>query len=226
MYNLERWAGALDPNTGFPALEIKMFGDPWARSQNLEQLYPANLSQPVLSLPFDPGVRWSFSGGPHAAFGAAGALAALDFAPAGVQNGCYQSTAWATASASGLVVRAANNQVVIDLDSDGYEQTGWTILYLHIATNGMIANGTHVSVGDHLGHPSCEGGEATGVNLHIARKFNGEWILADSAIPFVLSGWQAHAGEKAYEGTLTKGDQVVTADTYGAPETEIYLPRQ
>jgi len=223
MYDLQRWAGALDPKNGFPALEVKMFGDPWLRSQSL---YPANLTQPVLTLPFDPGAPWSFSGGPHAAFGAAGALAALDFAPAGVQNGCYVSDAWVAASAGGLVVRAGYNQVVIDLNADGHEQTGWTILYLHIATDGMIAKGTHVSVGDHIGHPSCEGGEATGVNLHVARKFNGEWMPADSAIPFVMSGWQAHAGDKPYAGTLTNGNQVVTADTYGAPETDISLPRQ
>ena len=225
MYDLPLWAGALNPEDGFPALEIKMFGNPWLRSQGVEPLYPANLTQPVLTLPFYPGVIWSFSGGPHAAFGAAGALAAFDFAPAGIQSGCYQSNAWVAASAGGLVVRAGYNQVVIDLDGDGYEQTGWTILYMHVATDGMVAKGTRVSAGDFLGHPSCEGGSATGVNLHVARKFNGEWLPADSVIPFVMSGWQPHAGDKPYEGTLTKGDQVVTADVFGTPETNISLPR-
>jgi LasA protease len=124
-----------------------------------------------------------------------------------------------------VVVRAANNQVVIDLDGDGYEQTGWTILYMHIAPVDMVAKGTKVNVGDHIGHPSCDGGIASGVNLHIARKYNGEWILADSAIPFVMDGWQAHAGENEYEGTLTKGDQVITARPNGAQDSVIFRPR-
>jgi LasA protease len=223
--NLPEWAGALNPNSGFPALHASMFGSPWLRAQATEPLFPATLTQPVLALPFDPGVVWSYTGGPHAAFGAAGARAALDFSPGGVQPGCYKSDAWVDASATGLVVRAEHNQVVVDLDGDGYEQTGWTILYMHIATDGMVPKGTKVSVGDHLGHPSCEGGTATGVNLHIARKYNGEWILADSAIPFVMSGWQAHAGPVDYEGTMTMGDQVITAHTYGSPDTWISIPR-
>jgi LasA protease len=223
--NLPEWAGALNSTTGFPALHASLFGNPWLRAQATEPLFPATLTQPELVLPFEPGVIWSYTGGPHAAFGAAGARAALDFAPGGAQSGCYNSIAWVDAMATGLVVRAEHNQVVVDLDGDGYEQTGWTILYMHIATNGMIPKGTRVSVGDHLGHPSCEGGTATGVNLHIARKFNGEWILADSAIPFVLSGWQAHAGPQDYEGTLTKGNQVLTAHPYGSPDTWITLAR-
>jgi LasA protease len=225
MYDFERWAGALNPEDGFPALYIKMYGDPWLRSQLVEPLFPASLVQPELILPFEAGVLWSFSGGPHAAFGAAGAQAALDFAPGSTASGCYDSDAWVDASASGIVVRAANNQVVIDLDGDGYEQTGWTILYMHIAKDGMIAKGTLVQAGDHLGHPSCEGGIATGNHVHLARKFNGEWILADSAIPFVLSGWQAHAGTEEYAGTLTQGDLVITASVYGQPCSDITRPR-
>ena len=222
--NLPEWAGALNATTGFPALHNNLFGNMWLRAQTIEPLFPATLTQPEMILPFEPGVIWSFTGGPHAAFGAAGARAALDFAPGGTQSGCYTSTAWVDASATGLVVRADHNQVVVDLDGDGYEQTGWTILYMHIATDGMIQKGTRVSVGDHLGHPSCEGGTATGVNLHIARKYNGEWILADSAIPFVLSGWQAHAGPKDYQGTMTNGDQMLTADPFGTPATWVSLP--
>jgi murein DD-endopeptidase MepM/ murein hydrolase activator NlpD len=225
LYNLQRWAGALNPTNGFPALYASMFGNPWLRAQATEPLFPATLTQPELVLPFEPGLVWSFTGGPHAAFGAAGALAALDFAPGGTQSGCYKSDAWVDASATGVVVRAEHNQVVIDLDGDGYEQTGWTLLYMHIAADGMIPKGTRVSVGDHLGHPSCEGGTATGVNVHIARKYNGEWILADSAIPFVLSGWQAHAGPNPYEGTLTKDGKVLTACPCSSPDTWISLSR-
>ena len=62
--------------------------------------------------------------------------------------------------------------------------------------------------------PSCEGGVATGTHLHIARKYNGEWILADGALPFVLSGWRVYAGDRPYQGKLVKGDKVITADLY------------
>ena len=76
--------------------------------------------------------------------------------------------------------------------------------------------GTYLQAGDHVGHPSCEGGRATGTHVHIARKFNGEWIPAGGTIPFVLDGWTVHDGEAPYLGTLTRGDEVVTAHQYGS----------
>ncbi len=75
-----------------------------------------------------------------------------------------------------------------------------------------IPAGTWVERGDLLGHPSCEGGFSTGTHLHFARKYNGEWIMADGPLPFVLSGWTVHAGEKAYDGTLTRGERTVPAN--------------
>jgi hypothetical protein len=113
-------------------------------------------------------------------------------------------------------VRSDRNIVVLDLDGDGNEQTGWAIIYLHIANKNRIPAGTWVETGDFLGYPSCEGGRATGTHTHIARKFNGEWMTADGPIPFVLSGWRVHAGLQPYKGTLTRGDQVVVASQVGA----------
>jgi LasA protease len=84
-------------------------------------------------------------------------------------------------------------------------------LYMHIASRDRILVGTWVNAGDHIGHPSCEGGIATGTHVHIARKYNGEWVAAGDPLPFVLSGWTAHAGDAPYKGTLTKGDQTVTS---------------
>ena len=51
----------------------------------------------------------------------------------------------------------------------------------------------------------------TGTHVHIARKYNGEWILADGALAFNLEGWIAHNGTQAYQGTLTRGAETVTA---------------
>jgi len=77
-----------------------------------------------------------------------------------------------------------------------------------------------------LWHPSCEGGKATGTHIHIARKYNGEWIPADGPVPFNLNGWVAHAGVKPYQGTLTRGDDVVTASVYGSFESRIKRDRE
>jgi len=220
-YNQAEWAQIVDPRVGFPALHTQMFGDPWARAQTVEPLFPADLVQPPLVLPFAPGQLWSFTGGPHPAWEHEGALAALDFAPAADTQGCLPSDNWIVASASGLVVRSGAGVVMVDLDGDGHEQTGWDLLYLHVADTGRVPLGTWVNVDDKIGHPSCEGGVATGTHLHFARKFNGEWILAGGALPFELNGWTAHNGDKAYHGTLTRGDEVVTASQVGSFESRI-----
>lgn len=218
----ERWAQAMDPRIGFPALYAEMFGDPWARAQTIEPLFPPKLEQPPLNLPFHPGIPWSLTGGPHSAWEHEGAMAALDFAPASTLSGCVVTDKWVTASAPGLVVRSGQGVVVLDLDGDGYEQTGWNLLYLHIATEGRVALGTWLEADDRIGHPSCEGGVSTGTHLHFARKFNGEWILADGPLPFNLGGWIAHNGEKPYLGTLTRNDYTITASQVGEIESQIY----
>ncbi|NTW08308.1 MAG: hypothetical protein HGA28_01925 [Anaerolineaceae bacterium] len=47
--------------------------------------------------------------------------------------------------------------------------------------------------------------------MHIARKYNGEWIPAGGALPFDLEGWIAQASDVPYEGSLQKQEKVVTA---------------
>jgi hypothetical protein len=47
--------------------------------------------------------------------------------------------------------------------------------------------------------------------VHIARKYNGEWIPADGALPFNLSGWVATNGSSAYQGYLVKFGKTITA---------------
>jgi LasA protease len=217
----EDWARALDPETGFPALHKLMFGDPWMRAAATEPLYPPGLTQTKLILPFQTGTIWSFTGGPHGAWGHEGARAALDFAPGSLESGCVPSDARVVASAPGLVVRSDKGVVVIDLDGDGYEQTGWVLFYLHIATKNRIKIGTWVDTGDFIGHPSCEGGFSTGTHIHVARKYNGEWIPADGPIPFNLDGWIARAGSLPYEGTLTKDGRTIEASVFGVYDSRI-----
>ena len=115
------------------------------------------------------------------------------------------------ASADGVVVRSEDGELLLDLDGDGFEQTGWVLLYMHILTHERAEVGTVVAAGDRLGHPSCEGGIATGTHLHFARKYNGEWISADRSIPLNLDGWIASSETYPYDGYLTKDEQQVEA---------------
>jgi LasA protease len=202
----------------FLALYARMFGDPF--DQAVEPLYSSELPLTEMELPFPAGQQWAFTGGPHGAWEHDGARAALDFAPTDAAN-CAVSPSWVTASAPGLIVRSSGNVVVIDLDGDGYEATGWDIMYLHIATKDQIPQGSHVETGDRLGHPSCQGGIATGTHVHIARKFNGEWMLAAGPVPFVLSGWVCHGGGAPYEGSLVRDGLTVVAHPWASQETLI-----
>jgi LasA protease len=74
-----------------------------------------------------------------------------------------------------------------------------------------VGVGKQLRLDDLIGHPSCEGGFSTGTHVHLARKYNGEWIEADGPLPFVLSGWVAKAGSRQYSGSLVKNDQLVTS---------------
>jgi murein DD-endopeptidase MepM/ murein hydrolase activator NlpD len=220
-YSYDEWLQVVDPRVGFPAVYAEMFGDQWARAASIGPLFPPGLVQPELSLPFEPNRVWAFTGGPHPAWELEGAMAALDFAPASADPGCVESDAWIVAPAAGRVVRAGTGVVVLDLDGDGYEQTGWNLLFMHVSTRNRAALGSWVEEDGRIGHPSCEGGIATGTHLHFARKYNGEWVLADGPLAFNLSGWVAHAGAANYLGTLTRGDEVVIARTNGMFDTQL-----
>ncbi len=225
LYDRPSWDAAL---SGFSELYRRMFGDVEARVAQVEPLFPAGLTEPPLILPFEPGIMWVFTGGPHAAWERNGPLAAIDFAPSSATKGCDPSDQWAVAAASGLVVRSENGLVVIDLDGDGREQTGWVLIYLHLAREGRVPKGVFVNAGDRLGRPSCEGGIATGRHIHFARKYNGEWILADGPFPLILDGWRVYQGEKPYKGKMVKGDRVIVADIYGSSSAAIWreAPRE
>lgn len=221
-YTKQTWSQALYGAQKFTDLYIQSFGDPWQRAAQVEPFFLPGLTQPALELPFAAGERWSLTGGPHAAWNPGSPRGALDFAPVTGEPACSVSRAWVTASSKGLVIRSANSVVAIDLDEDGREETGWVIVYLHIAETDRIQAGERVQVNDRLGHPSCERGQSTGTHVHIARKFNGEWLEADGSIPFILSGWQVKAGEKNYQGSLQKGTLEVSASPVG-PSTSIIV---
>jgi len=205
-----RWEAAVgDGPESFLAAYRRLFGDP-ARLA-IEPLVGADVESPELTLPWSPGELWFYTGGPHGGWGDGSAWSALDFVPDEGYLGCQTASAWVTAAASGLVVYSQDGEVLVDLDGDGEETTGWVLFHLHIAADGRVPVDTRVRQGDRIGHPSCEGGQSEATHVHLARRYNGEWIAADGPLPFVLSGWRARSAGRAYDGTLVQGTQERTA---------------
>ncbi len=218
MLGKDAWEQAITDH-GLIAQYQFLFGYPF--DMGMEPLLPRGLRQPTLQLPFESGIEWSFTGGPHTSWGTGSAWGALDFAPPGDMLGCNTSDDWVVASASGKIVRAENGAVVLDLDGDGKEQTGWSLLYMHIETRDRVEKGTVIKTGDRIGHPSCEGGISTGTHLHIARRYNGTWIAADGSIPFVLDGWSSSGRGSEYDGELTRENQSIEAYNGRKPENQV-----
>ena len=209
IYSGDQYYASIGPE-GLAHVYQTLFGDPWADPVTV---IPGSLQQPSLRFPFSTGQIWAYTGGPHTGWGTGEPFAAIDFAPGSDTTGCVtvESDQYAIAMADGLVVRSDIDGTIIDLDKDGDERTGWVLYYLHLATNARIHIGREVKAGDPIGYPSCEGGHVTGTHVHIARKYNGEWILAEGPLAFNLEGWVAHNGSQAYKGTLTRGPFTVIA---------------
>ncbi|HWS24356.1 MAG TPA: LysM peptidoglycan-binding domain-containing M23 family metallopeptidase [Anaerolineales bacterium] len=190
--------------SGISATYARLFGNPFQFA--VEPLGPLPGSQPKLNLPFSSKEEWYFTGGPHGGWGEGSSLSAIDFAPPEEYLGCEVSEHFATAVANGIIVRSGKGVVVLDLDGDGYEQTGWVVVYLHIASDGSVLPGD-IEAGGKIGNPSCEGGYALASHLHIARKYNGQWISADDPNnPFILGRYTVIGASRSYDGYLRSGN--------------------
>ncbi len=211
LYKQVSWEDALYGPDGFLATYQHLFGDPDACARSLGPLFPDDLQVPTLELPFAPGEAWALTGGLHNDWNTGTPLGALDFAPITGEAHCVVSRAWVLASASGVVTRSSTGLVQVDLADGEGSPTGWELLYLHVATIDRVPAGMVVQTGDRIGHPSCEGGNATGTHVHLARLYRGEWIGAGDPFPLVLSGWLALPGTLPYQSALVKGDQIVAA---------------
>lgn len=216
----DEWQAAISEE-GLFAVYFEMFGYPFDYAY--EPLLPPNLQQPLMQLPFEPGEIWSFTGGPHAGWADGSAWAALDFAPPGPALGCVQNDAWVTAAADGTIIYTDVGLVIQDLDGDNRMQTGWTVVYMHIEIRDRVAPGTFVKAGERIGHASCEGGVSTGTHLHLARRYNGEWISADTSFPFVLDGWASTGDGIEYNGFLVK--EGITVEAWEGRRSENQINR-
>jgi len=196
----------------------QLFGNPWEGDLTL---IPGSLRQPDMILPFAPGIAWAYTGGPHTGWGQGAPFAAIDFAPGSIVGGCSISDEPALAVADGVIVRSGNASAVLDLDGDGDERTGWVVFYLHLRNTDLPRVGKQLKQGDIIGYPSCDGGRSTGTHIHIARKYNGEWILAGGAVPFNLEGWVARNGSIDYLGFLEKNGRVLRACVCSDKDSQI-----
>jgi LasA protease len=206
----QQWKTLVGDGPGsFAETYRRMFGDP--AQYAIEPLIRADIKAPTLALPWSQGEQWFYTGGPHGGWNDGSAWAAIDVVPDEGYLGCQAASSWATAAATGLVVYSQDGEVLIDLDQDGYEETGWILFYLHVAGQGRVPVGTTVKQGDPIGHPSCEGGFSESTHLHFARRYNGEWIAADGPLPLVLSSWQFYSSGSSYDGTASRSGQERTA---------------
>ena len=53
----------------------------------------------------------------------------------------------------------------------------------------------------------------SGTHVHIARKYNGEWIEAGGIIPLNLDNWITENGPVKYEGKMRRFSSYVIAST-------------
>lgn len=190
-------------NGDFIATYKQLFGDP--QKLAVTPLVPTNLTQPQFRLPWEDGQTWRITGGPHNGWAPGSAWAAVDFAPPD-GKACRPAAEWDIAVAPGKIIAADAGRVIEDLDGDGFQGTGWDILYMHVAAKGRVAVGTYVNAGDRIGHPSCEGGIATGTHLHLARFYNGVWIrAADPQAPMRLGDWTIRGSDNMYDGYAVDG---------------------
>ena len=223
MLSYEEFEAAAGP-AGFAATYYALWGNPFVVTTSV--VIPGDLTQPELALPFASNQQWSLTGGPHPGWGSNLPWSALDIAPPAGETGCITTEKWVTAAAPGVVVRTNDNTLILDLDGDGYEQTGWVLFHFHMAAHDLVPAGTRVKQGDLLGHPSCEGGAATGTHVHLARRYNGEWLpaegIVDGVLPFVIGGWTAQKGEAPYQGRLVRLGAWVEACTCSTAANRVY----
>jgi hypothetical protein len=216
-----RWEAEVD-FSGLYSTYFRYFGDPFQNA--VEPLIPTSIQQPQLALPFESDVEWRYTGGPHGGWGSGSAWASVDFAPSSERPEgifCYVAEEWLTAVAPGVIARAGGGSIILDLDGDGDEATGWTINYLHMSGTDALVAGTRVNTGDRLARPSCAGGYSNATHLHISRRFNGEWMPADCQAclpgitipPFAMGGWQVLgvAGQE-YQGFMQNGSDEIQAE--------------
>ena len=216
------WSKALGP-AGLRATYQSLFGD--LADYAFEPVVPITLKQPSLALPWNEGAGFYFTGGAHPAYADGSAWAAVDFGPPDVLGNCFFSNEPSTAAVPGIAVVARQGEVQLDLDGDGNIQTGWVLLYLHVALDleTPLQPRQQVEQGDVIGYASCEGGLSNSSHLHFARRYNGEWMAVGGPVPLELDGWVVQPSLIPYEGFIVNGSETREACECWDPEKNLMV---
>ncbi len=180
-----------------------LFGDPLAGSFLITSTEAdpddpnadADEAIPTFTLPWQSGVTWYYSGGPHCDWQeGCPPRAAVDFSPGPSTNyGCaWTSYSQVRPARSGYVIYAAYNLIKIH-HSSNFFGSAWQTLYYHIR-NISVTEEQWVTTGTLLGYPSCQAGSgssANGVHQHFAFLKDGEFKTANGKY---LSGWKIFKG--------------------------------
>ena len=192
------WLSRTVPSAEWAGLEpASRFWTTWHQLYDADPLYFGNLpvraapTPPPLALPFAFGSRWYAIAGPTAPRGA-GPPAEISFAPPPAEaTGCFGSVEAVTAPITAIVRWSESYGALLDpnLDNDGWEGTGWSLVLRHLSPADRIPAGNLVRVGEPLGFPYCEeGGGQTRVSL--ALRYDGAWVAAvRPGASLNLSGW-------------------------------------
>jgi hypothetical protein len=183
------WAGMERPSR-FGIVWQELYGDPPLFFGNLPvRDAPA---PPALELPFGFGQRWYAIAGPQAPRGAAAPAAEIAFAPPpAAATGCFGSVEAVTAPIAGRVRWSEPYGVLLDpdLDNDGWEGTGWSLVLRHLSPVGRIPGGRGVGVGMEMGFPYCEDGRGQ-TRVSLALRYDGAWVaLARPGAPLTVGGY-------------------------------------
>jgi hypothetical protein len=204
------WDKVMGTDTGsFLRTYGSLFGDPMQYDRGV--LVPDGLRQPEFRLPWTDGERWHYTGGPHDSWGDGSPWGAVDFTSQ-TPTGCQPLPEWTLSMSDGLVTRSTNGEVVVSMDPARDDRVGWSVLYMHIHSSGRVKVGSVIKAGDRIGHGSCEGGQAVAAHVHIARKYNGEWLPSVGSVPFVIGGWLVTETTGEFQGEMIKDGVVHTAD--------------
>jgi LasA protease len=200
-----------------------LFDDPFIYDTG--PVIPIDLEQPPLVLPWLEGIGFYFTSGPHGGYVDGSAWAAVDFGPPDVLASCFYSSEPTTAVADGVVVEARQGAIYLDLDKDAKLQTGWILFYLHIALDQdmPLQPGQTVQQGDVIGYASCEGGLSNSSHIHLARRYNGEWMAAGGPVPMNMGGWVVQPNLVPYEGNIANGEQQREACECWKPELNLIV---
>ena len=208
LYASDDWRHVVGPE-GFFATWTSLYGNPFHRA--IEPLLPSDLAQPVLQLPFeDHGMvlhqRTTRRLGQRGGLGGARLRAAGQRARVRVVrrmgDRCGRRT---RAARAGRRVAPGSGSETASSRRDGCCSTCTSRSAIAWRRGAQCAPAIASAI------PSCEGGVSNGTHLHLARKYNGEWIAADGSLPFDLDGWVSSGAGREYDGTLQRGGVVLEA---------------